>query len=234
MTTALLSRKELCTGTWEFTLAKPAGIAFLAGQHINLRLPYLIHEDARGGRRTFTLASAPHEEHWLIATRMTGSGYKKTLLELPLGSALHLEGPMGSLTCRDDSSTGVFLAAGIGITPFRSMTLDIMHQARPTPIKLFYGNRNRSSAAYHDLFLQQSRQTHFTYIPTFNHEPDASWHGERRSLGQELVQSHLTDVQQPLYYLCGPPALVADLLTMLQSLHVKKEKILTESFWGYP
>jgi ferredoxin-NADP reductase len=234
MTTNLLARKEICRGTWEFTLAKPAGVEYRAGQNINLKLPVLLHEDHKGPRRTFTLASAPHEEHWMIATRMTGSGFKKTLLELPLQTELEYLGPTGSLTVQDGFSSHVFLAGGIGITPFRSMVLDLLSQPTPVTAFLFYANRNRDSIAYHDLFLDQASRRTFNYIPTLNDEPDSAWTGERRILGIELLQHYLKNLDQHAYYICGPPALVADLSSLLHSSGVVKERIFSESFWGYP
>ena len=125
MKTLLLNKKEICRGTWEFTLAKPADAVHQAGQHITVKLPRLLHEDPKGPQRTFTLASAPHEADWLLATRMTGSGFKKTLLDLSLNTEVEVSGPMGGLVRDERSAALVFLAGGIGITPFRSMVLDL-------------------------------------------------------------------------------------------------------------
>lgn len=234
MTTTLLHRKEICHGTWEFTLAKPKGVSFKAGQHINIKLPELLFEDPKGPRRTFTLASAPHEENWLIATRMTGSGFKKTLLHLPLPVELEFLGPMGTFYRDERWSSLIFLAGGIGITPFRSMIVDLYHNSWPAHVGLFYANRNQASIAYHELFSQLTSVPNFHYVPTLNAEPDQSWSGERRMLGLELLQSLLPDMGQQVFYLCGPPALISDLTAALQSAGITSERILSESFWGYP
>ncbi|HPI72238.1 MAG TPA: FAD-dependent oxidoreductase [bacterium] len=234
MKTLLLNKKELCRGTWEFTLAKPADTVHQAGQHITVKLPRLLHEDPKGPQRTFTLASAPHEADWLIATRMTGSGFKKTLLDLPLNTELEVHGPMGALVRDERFPALVFLAGGIGITPFRSMVQDLHHKALSVEAHLFYANRSLDSAAYHDLFIGLAGQSFFAYIPTLNDEPDAAWRGERRILGMELLQAHLTELDAYAFYLCGPPGLVTDLTAQLQGGGVNKERIFSESFWGYP
>ncbi|NLP11086.1 FAD-dependent oxidoreductase [bacterium] len=234
MKTLLLNRKELCRSTWEFTLAKPADTLHQAGQHITVKLPRLLHEDPKGPQRTFTLASAPHENDWLIATRMTGSGFKKTFLDLPLNTELEVNGPMGALVRDERFPALVFLAGGIGITPFRSMVQDLHHKGLGVDVHLFYSNRSIDSAAYHHLFAELAEQTFFTYIPTLNDEPDAAWRGERRILGIELIQSHLTNLNAFAFYLCGPPGLVTDLTNQLHTGGVNKERIFSEFFWGYP
>ncbi|OPZ70580.1 MAG: Phenol hydroxylase P5 protein [bacterium ADurb.Bin478] len=234
MKTLLLNKKEICRGTWEFTLAKPADAVHQAGQHITVKLPRLLHEDPKGPQRTFTLASAPHEADWLLATRMTGSGFKKTLLDLSLNTEVEVSGPMGGLVRDERSAALVFLAGGIGITPFRSMVLDLHHKVLGVKVHLFYANRSLDSAAYHNLFTGLAEQPFFTYIPTLNDEPDAAWHGERRILGMELIHAHLTELDAHAFYLCGPPGLVTDLTSRLQTAGVNKERIFSESFWGYP
>lgn len=234
MKTLLLNKKELCRGTWEFTLAKPAETVHQAGQHITVKVPQLLHQDPKGPLRTFTLASAPHEADWLIATRMTGSGFKKTLLDLPLNTEVEVNGPMGALVRDERFPALVFLAGGIGITPFRSMVLDLHHTAPSIHVHLFYANRSLDSAAYHDLFVGLAAQNFFSYIPTLNDEPDAAWPGERRALGIELLKAHLMEWEAFAFYLCGPPGLVMDLTAQLQAAGVNKERIFSESFWGYP
>jgi ferredoxin-NADP reductase len=232
MNITLLDRKEICRATWEFALSKPDGLNFKPGQHINIKLPHLLHEDPKGPRRTFSLTSAPHESNWLIATRMTGSGFKKTLLDLPLGTELEFLGPMGTMTADEKARGLVFLAGGIGITPFRSITLDLLHRSSSVKTVLFYANRDQMSSAYHSLFSGLATDR-FHYVPTLSEEADPSWSGERRMLGLDLLQSYLPDLQQPTYYLCGPPALVTDLIQLLQTGGVHKESIVSESFWGY-
>src|ERR1700676_3842754 len=78
--------------------------------------------DSEGNVRSFSIASAPHEETLMVATRMRDAAFKRILKAMPIGTAVKIEGPSGDLILQDNSTrAAVFLAGGIGITPFRSI-----------------------------------------------------------------------------------------------------------------
>jgi ferredoxin-NADP reductase len=231
MTITLVQRQEIARDTWEFLFTKPADVTARAGQYINLKLPDLLFPDRKGPRRTFTLASAPHEEHWRIATRLTGSGFKQTLLEMPLGSSCEYIGPRGELILRAEAPSFVFIAGGIGITPFRSMTL-AWRQQPDKPLTLFHANADVAGMPYRSLFSGLG-EAKFTFVPTITGENEHDWNGETRPLSLALFQDYVADFSQPLFYLVGPPAMVTDLTAVLQNKGVAGDRILSESFFGY-
>jgi ferredoxin-NADP reductase len=231
MTITLLQRQEIARDTWEFIFSKPEGITAQAGQSINIKLPDLLYPDRKGPRRTFTLASAPQEEHWRIATRQTGSGFKQTLLEMPLQSSCEFIGPRGEMILRPEAPSLVFIAGGIGITPFRSMTLS-WKQRPEKPLTLFYANKDLAGMPYRSLFAELG-ETLFTFVPTITGQNEPPWNGEARPLSIGLFQDYIVDFSQPLFYVVGPPALVTDLTATLQSNGVAGDRILSESFFGY-
>ena len=124
---ALKERRLVAEQTLEFVLQRPNGFEFQAGQSVNLKVFELTFEDARQGRRSFTIASPPHEENLVFATRLTGSGFKNTLLQGPL-QEIEINGPHGKMV-HDPSLPAVFIAGGIGVTPFRSMTLQALRNS---------------------------------------------------------------------------------------------------------
>lgn len=97
--------------------------SFIAGQYIRVTVPKLLYDDQKGPSRVFTIASSPNEKNKLaIAFRDSESGFKKTLLELSQGSLVEIEGPFGYFTLPKNTSRPlIFIASGIGITPFLSM-----------------------------------------------------------------------------------------------------------------
>ncbi len=124
----LRSRQELAERTMAFRFEKPPGWSFEAGQFIDLTLIDPPESDAEGNTRSFTIASAPEEEGIMVATRMRDSAFKRMLERAPTGTEVRIEGPFGRLTLHKDASRpAVFLAGGIGITPFRSI---LVHAAR--------------------------------------------------------------------------------------------------------
>jgi len=233
----LVERRQIAEGTLEFHFEKPKGFTFKAGQHINIKLSELAHEDGKGPRRTFTLASSPGESELMICTRMTGSGFKKTLAQLDIGSSLEFIGPMGEFTLRAEDTNVVMIAGGIGITPFRSMLLDLSAERAPSSLSLFYSNRILESAAYHDLFvqLQHSRGWPFNYVPTLTDTGDSGtdWSGERRKIDLEFLRHYTADFSSNRFYLCGPPGMVKALTDTLSGAGLDAGDIRSESFWGY-
>jgi ferredoxin-NADP reductase len=100
-----------------FHFERPPGFAHLAGQNALFKLA--------GESRTFSIASAPHEPHLTVATRMRDSAFKRTLREAAPGLKVEIDGPAGMMVLHDDAARpAVFLAGGIGITPFLSMARD--------------------------------------------------------------------------------------------------------------
>jgi ferredoxin-NADP reductase len=105
-----------------FHFEKPPGFAFKAGQALAWTLIDPPETDDEGGMRNFSIASAPGEADLMIATRMRDTAFKRVLKTMPLGTEVHIVGPFGSLTLHQNTARpAVFLAGGIGITPFRSM-----------------------------------------------------------------------------------------------------------------
>lgn len=125
--TTLAGKAEVARDTSAFRLQKPEGFSFRAGQAVYVTLPGQKETDSKGGIRTFSIASAPQEPDLVIATRMTDTAFKRCLAELPAGSPVAIEGPYGDLTLDGDTRPAVFLAGGIGITPF-----DLFGRARQT------------------------------------------------------------------------------------------------------
>ena len=222
-----LSRvEEIARGTIELTFQRPEGFDFLAGQNLNLKVPELLFPDPKGPRRTFTIASAPHESVLRFATRLSGSGYKQTLLRLAPGSRFVYD---------PEVESAAYMAGGIGITPFRSMLLHGAHVSLKTPTFLFYGNADPESSAWHELFAGLAQtETRFTYIPTMtNLAPEAPWPGERRWLSADLAADYLPDSAMTTFFLCGPPAMITALTDQLHEKGIEDTKIRHESLWGY-
>jgi ferredoxin-NADP reductase len=118
----LKDRKEVAEGTMSFRFEKPSGWAFKASQYLDMTLLDPSQTDSEGNVRSFSIASAPHEETLMVATRMRDTAFKRVLRTVPLGTAVKIEGPSGNLILQNDSTrAAVFLAGGIGITPFRSI-----------------------------------------------------------------------------------------------------------------
>jgi len=128
----LLKREEVAEGTMSFYFEKPADFRFKPGQYLDCSLIDPPQTDTEGNIRTFSIASAPAESDLMVATRMRDTAFKRVLKGMPLGSHLNIDGPLGSFTMHSNvSRAAVFLAGGIGITPFRSMIVNTTRNGSP-------------------------------------------------------------------------------------------------------
>ncbi len=118
----LLSRSNVAEGTMAFHFVRPAGFIFKAGQAADLTLLNPPETDSEGNIRTFSIASPPFEEQLTFATRMRDTAFKRSLKVVPLGTEIQIAPPSGSFTLHKNANKpAVFLAGGIGITPFISV-----------------------------------------------------------------------------------------------------------------
>jgi ferredoxin-NADP reductase len=223
---ALVAREELAEGTMAFRFTKPAGFAFKAGQSVSLAL---IEPPAEpnSARRTFSLASAPFEE-LMVATRMReGSGFKRALKALPTGAKVRLTGPLGDMTLHDDAArAAVFIAGGIGITPFRSMLRQAEHDHLAHRLLLAYSNRRREHAAFlGELEDLERRNERFRLLAVMT-DGDGT-------LDEQKLKGFVGDAPAPVYYLAGPPAMVEAMKAILARNGVGAHDIRSEEFFGY-
>lgn len=235
--TSLLGREEVAKDTVAFHLKKPDGFHFSAGQAVYVTLPDLAESDPKGRVRTFSIASPPQQTDLVIATRMRDTSFKRGLASLPLGSTIEIEGPYGDLSLHADASRpAIFLAGGMGITPFRSMILDATKRGLSHRLLLFYSIRSPNDAAFlAELAELETQNPRFKMIATVTGKEGArsDWRGERGRITREMVMKQVNDAAAPIYYVAGPPAMVAAMEALLRDAGVVNDSIRAEAFSGY-
>lgn len=233
----LKRREEVAEGTMAFYFQKPAGFEFRAGQFCNFTLLDPPETDAEGNLRSFSIASAPLEEDLMIATRMRDSAFKRVLKRTPLEIEVELDGPFGSFTLQADAARpAVFLAGGIGITPFRSIVVEATRKKLPHQVLLFYSNRRPEDAAFQRELQEIERQNaNYKFIPTMTQMEKSQrvWKGESGLINSQMLSKYLNDLATPIYYGAGPPAMVTAMREMLLRTGVSEDNIRTEDFAGY-
>jgi ferredoxin-NADP reductase len=232
----LRDRKKIAENTFAFYFEKPEGFQFKAGQFIAITLIDPVDTDAKGNRRNFTIASAPYEENLMIATRMRETAFKRSLKAMTIGKEIKIQGPFGNLTLSGISGSVVFLTGGIGITPFRSMSLQAAHEQLPNPISLFYSNRRPEDAAFlQELKDLEQLNPNYKLIATMTamEKSEQSWHGETGYIDQKMLDKFLRDQDSQVYYIAGPPGMVTAMLEMLKKSGVDDQHIRIEKFTGY-
>lgn len=233
----LRGREQVAHGTMAFHFDKPAGFKFKSGQAIDVVLLEPPAGDAQSARHTFSIVSAPFENELVIATRMRDSAFKGTLGALPVGASIAIEGPSGSLTLHNDRARpAVFIAGGIGITPFMSIVRQATHDGLQQRLVLLYSNRRPEDAAYlAELQELEKRNPQFHLVATMTLMSSSSqpWTGSQGLIDAALVKRASAELTKPIYYLAGPPGMVEAMRQTLNDAGVNDDDIRSEEFYGY-
>lgn len=233
----LTGKQTVAEGTLAFHFEKPRDFSFKAGQCARLMLIDPPATDGEGNGRYLSLASTPDESEIMVATRIRSSAFKQVLSSLEPGAEVTLKGPYGDFTLPDNARRRVvFITGGIGITPVRSMLLQAMADHKDQQMTLFYANRRPEDAAFLDELTQAcASSANCTLVATMTQADQSSvpWSGEQGYVDQAMLARHLDDLKTPLYYLDGPPGLVAAMKKMLSQAGVADEQVRTEEFAGY-
>lgn len=233
----LKSREEIAEGTMAFRFERPADWTFKSGQSLDMTLLNPPETDAEGNKRAFSIASAPHEDTLMIATRMRDTAFKRTLKSMPLDTGVQIEGPFGDLTLHNNTSkAAVLLAGGIGITPFHSMVVRAAREKLHHRIFLFFSNRRPEDAPFlKELQGLESQNPNFKLIACMTQMEDSAqqWDGEKGKIDRKMLEEHLSGVSSAIYYVTGPPGFVAGMRAMLADSNIDDDDIRTEEFSGY-
>ncbi len=234
--------------TLMFQVELPSGVlgTFTPGQYAYLEWKDPPLTDVKGNGRNFSIVSPPRELPLLsFATRLTGSAFKKCLEEIPDGAPILFSGPMGEFCLPEFPATTrqlswrkpiVFVAGGIGITPFRSMLLEALPQNEAISFFLFTTNHDLEDSAFRNEFEELSR-THKNFF--FDQlVSQASTLLPRGVEVGHLTPSRLFETigekaKDGLFYIAGPPSMVSSFKTALMSAGVLEERIKTDPFLGY-
>lgn len=190
------------------TCALPAeeGFAFLAGQWVYLHLL-----DARGesvARGAFSVASAPVEREGALSFGIKVHGrLTQTFSTMKAGDVIGVQGPFGVFLLPKEPAPLVFLAAGIGVTPFRSLIREALAQESDQPIALIWISKAWDDLLYHQEFLawQAASGGRFRYHPSLTRDPHPDWTGWRGRLEPWMLEALSFDWASAHGYVCGPP-----------------------------
>jgi len=216
--------------TFYFRPERP--VQYTAGQYAEWQLKHN-SPDKRGIKRWFTISSSPTDEFVTITTKYAGdkesSSFKGALFKLQPGDEIQMSDPMGDFVLPKLIQTPlVFVAGGIGITPFHSILewLAATHEQRP--IKLLYGVRNEDEIVFLTTFEKAGIKP--TIVVT---EPSPAWGGERGQLSAELILGLEKPDDDTLVYVSGPELMVQSLAKNLHSTGLEKRQIVTDEFPNY-
>jgi ferredoxin-NADP reductase len=127
----------------------------------------------------------------------------------------------------------VLISGGCGIAPLMSIIKYCSQKNLQNKIKLIYSAKTPADIVYNeDLKKIKEQNKNFNYIVTITRsKPEHDWTGRTGRIDANLLKQNIDNVENSLYYLCGPVEFVKNTITLLESLGVKKEQIRTD-VWG--
>lgn len=211
---------------------------FVPGQYCEIKLAHK-NADERGDSRVFTISSPPTNKEFItITTRIIQSTFKLRLDSLKLNEMVQFDGPWDDLNFDEkDVSPHVFLAGGIGITPYHSIVQYAIDQKIDTPITLFVSWKKMDEMVFDEFFRKaESSLENFTYIPTLTDEEDIAmdtWDSENGRINEIMIKKYVQDITNSKYYISGPQVMVNALKQTVVDMGVSKDNIIAEEFEGY-
>lgn len=212
-----------------FMFPRPVSFEYEAGQFMFIT----INTEMGKNRKHFTISSSPTDNYLEFTKRLTGSDFSIGLKALKVSDWIKIEGPYGSFVLEPGFEKIAMLSGGIGITPFRSMLRYCTTMKLDNDITLLYISRHQEDILFRDEFERLCQQNENLRIIHTLSAPDQNWRGETGRIKDSMVKRLIPDYMQRLFYICGPPALVEDMESVLKSIGQPDEMVRKEAFPGY-
>ena len=237
LTLSLIEQKELAPSIYEFSFQPNEKFYYSPGQYLEWTLAHK-KSDTRGVRRYFTIASSPTENEMKLTIKAmeNGSSFKKHLLAMKKGDLMYAASLGGEFTLpKDNHQKLVFIAGGIGLTPFRSMIKYLIDKKQKMDIVFFYVCSNESEFVYKDLFAEAEKciGIKIIYVVTNTKNAQHNWKGKTGYIDKEMLTSEVPDYMERMFYISGPDAMVQSYKRLLREVNIKGGRIITDYFPGF-
>lgn len=249
---SLVSKRSLTEFVQEFVFKPNQKLAFEAGQYGEWTIGSHDKIDSRGNRRYFTVASSPNSDLISLAVRIegphgeNGSTFKKDLVSLKEGDTMMMSRMAGNFTLPkvtplSQKQTLVFIAGGIGVTPFKSMIDFLVEQKRKTGtcpygnLVMLYAANTEKDFAYMDEFEKAKSELGMkvVYIPSKKSSDQVTWNGYLGYLNETILKTEVPQIDTALFYLSGPQAMVENYKHLIKSIGISPGQIKTDYFPGF-
>lgn len=223
----LQSKQKIGDDIYDLAFRADKKIQFRPGQYMAWTLPPK-GSDTRGNRRYFTLASSPTESDVRLGVKYyePPSTFKKKMVTLEPGETISAAELAGDFTLpADPNQKLLFIAGGIGITPFRSMVKYLVDRGEKRDIVLLYSNRLAREIAYAPLFDEAAQKVGLKIVYVVTDQ------GAR--IDMAMIKKEAPDYAARLFYVSGPYAMISAFKKTLREIGVPPTQIKTDFFPGF-
>lgn len=232
--TRITSITQLTYDTKGFELALPENekISFKAGQYVQVvTKPNNIAESVT---RAYSIASSPSQKNKLeLIVRKVPGGVCTTYMHnnLNVGDELAINGPYGDFFLNEADQELIFIAGGSGLSPLKSIVLDVIEKKLDKKMTFFFGSVTRKDLYYTEFFEYLEKQyPFFRFVPALSKpDPEDAWTGEI-GLITEVVDRYIKYTENKGAYLCGSPRMINACLQVLKDKGFTDDKIHFDKF----
>jgi len=197
---------------------------FKAGQFCFLRL----NKDRLYARHPFTISGSPDEEDLHFTIKLNGE-FTKIALELKKGEEVIVEGPFGIFTLDEaEEKEIVFIAGGVGITPFISMIKSNLYSSIKKNIALFYCSRTLKGTIFKKE-LDNIKEDWLKKVYIFSEDECQGY--EKGVINKSFISKYVKDINNSVFFICGPEQIKKCVINELKGLGIRKENIIVEDFF---
>jgi len=177
----------------------------------------------------FTISASPTAEYLSITPKKLGD-FTMTIKDTKVGDRAFIDAPYGVFSFLNyGRGEPVFIAGGIGITPFMSMLRYMSDQNLDKKVTLFWANRSEENLCFRDeLDKMEEKMPGLQVIPVMSNQPD--WQGEKGHIKGHLILNYIETTENKEFYICGPPAMSRAVINELKHLDVSPLNIHSELF----
>lgn len=225
----LKDKKEIAKDTDEFVFTLEKRFPYRPGQYMEWTLGH-DNMDTRGNRRYFTLSSSPTESDIRLGIKFyeQSSSFKLALGQIPTGGTIIASQLAGNFTLPHDTTQKlVFIAGGIGVTPFRSMVKYMIDMKEKRDVVMLYSNRTMQDIAYKDIFdiAEETLDIRTVYAVTDDVPSELPPSFRKGFITADMIRAEIPDFAERQFYISGPHSMVAMFEKTLKQMGVKHIKI---------
>ena len=225
-------RRTLTPTADEFVFRPLMPVNYQAGQYMELTVAHP-RKDLRGIRRSFSVTSSPSSDDVTFGVKFyePSSTFKKALKQIKPGTKISATMVAGEFVLpKDTAQPLLYVAGGIGITPFISQLQYLIAQRQTRDIVLIYAVASIEELAYADVLMKAGIKV--IVVTKEKSVLPKGWHlVQAPYLSKEIIEKAVPDSARRQVYISGPPGLVDGAKRILRSLGARRIK--TDYFVGY-
>ncbi|AFG38501.1 ferredoxin reductase family protein [Spirochaeta africana] len=215
-----LRRAEQVThDTTRLVFDRPQGFRFVPGQFVFLRIRGRTLSEPP---HPFTLSGNADADHLEITAKAIGD-FTARLPGLQPGDQVSIDGPFGVFHPLPQQDKVLWIAGGIGITPFLAALRSLETRDHPE-IVLIWGNKTPADIPYQQelrTLLETDPGIRLMHVFSENSEPEPDFGEVYHGFVTAALLKDAADEDLPRTSICGPPAMRRAVLPLLRDIGIR-------------